>query len=111
MGDIDVNLGAWVHCVELDLLGCAGRGVGGFSGEFGGSVFDAFVGRVYVVQENLLCLVARGGYSAKGKGQLRAQADSQKGVRLETTDKEVWDSLPFEEDIDAVPAERTAVLK
>lgn len=64
--------------MELDLLGCAGRGVGRFSGEFGGSVFDAFVGGVYIVQENFLRLVAWGSYSERRRVSLRAEADSQR---------------------------------
>lgn len=41
----------------------------------------------------------------------RSSGRFTQGVRMEATDKEVGDSLPFEEDINSVPAERTAVLK
>lgn len=96
--------------MELNLLGCTGRGVGGFSSEFGGAVCDSFVGGVYVVQEDFLRLMARGRYSTR-EASARSSGRSIKGVSAEEIDKEFGDSLPFEEDIDAVPAERTAVLK
>lgn len=47
----------------------------------------------------------------RGEASARSSGRFTKGVRIKATEKEAGDSLPFEEDIDAVPAERTAVLK
>ena len=60
MGDVDCDGGVGVDGVELDLLDVGGgfRVGGAFVLNFGATGGDAGVGRIDVVEEDFLCVVA-----------------------------------------------------